>query len=207
MILKEAFRYQNFLSNLISNSIAYLNARNTVTVCTQEHLRKAANPDAENETVIIPKGVDYDFAPNDIINFLVDLLDEKDRLTSAISVAKKKAATDMDASIAMNKEYQRVAGALSHLAQIKPSERMFVERGQKFNVSGEAVMYNYNVKEVRTIDFDRNLAKSLSKRFNKKADETSMQIDKLNVELEVVHTPAYDIDDSLEDCVAKFLNK
>ena len=204
MILKEAFRYQNFLSNLINHALTYFSTRDNVVVRTQEHMRHVANPEAENETIVVPRATDFEFTPNDIIDFLVHVLEEKDNLTKKISAAKRMAEIDMDSSISMNKSYQLVAQRLGALTLMKSGERTFTERAQKFNANGEAVWYNYNVKEVATIDFDRNKAKALSKKFSKMADETSMQVDKLNVELEVDFSPAYDIGDTLEDCVAKF---
>ena len=51
MYLKEAFRYQNFLSRMVDRTTMYLGNRNYITKTTQEHLRKKANHEAEDETV------------------------------------------------------------------------------------------------------------------------------------------------------------
>lgn len=44
MILKEAYRYQNFLTNLISSAQTYLGSVSFVMKTTQEHMKSKANP-------------------------------------------------------------------------------------------------------------------------------------------------------------------
>jgi len=46
MYLKEAFRYQNYLNELISMTTTHLNVGQYTTKTIQEHLRQKANPDA-----------------------------------------------------------------------------------------------------------------------------------------------------------------
>lgn len=53
MILKEAYRYQNFLTNLINNAQTYLGNMSFVMTTTQKHMKSKANP--EKQRMIIWK--------------------------------------------------------------------------------------------------------------------------------------------------------
>ena len=79
--------------------------------------------------------------------------------------------------------------------------------GYKFNTVGDQVQYTYDVKEVTTIDFDRNKVKGLGKRLIEEADKVSAQVDKLMVELNVEYSPEFSVNDSFEDAVTQFLGK
>lgn len=207
MVLKEAFREQNFLDSLISQASYFISRTENVVTKKQEHMRKASNPDALDETIEVPKSVDVKYTPNDVVSFIMNVIDEKDKLTKAISVAKAQSETDIDSSISMNKTKQSIAKTLKAMSDIKASEKIETARGRKFNINGEEVGYSYDMKSITTIDFDRNMVKSLAKKLNKESDDISTQIDKLNVGLEVDYTPVYEIGDSLDDCIELFLEK
>lgn len=207
MVLKEAFRHQNFLDNLISEATNFVCVTSNVVTKTQEHLRKLANPEAENEVIEVPKLVSVDYTPNDIVSFIMNVITEKENLSKAIVLAKAKSEIDIDSFISLNKTKQNVAKFLKNMSEIKSNEKMSKGFGTKFNINGEQVSYSYDVKEITTIDFDRNKVKSLAKRLNKDSDDISTQIDKINVSLEVDYTPVYEIGDSLDDCMEIFLSK
>lgn len=209
MVLKEAFRNQNFLDNLLDKGLNYVNRTANVTTTTQNHLRKKANPDADDETIIVQKFVTFDndkIDPNVIVDFMLDVLAEKEKLTKAIAYAKSQVDLDIDAAIALNKKKQLVANALKSMSNIKSSERITQDRAYKFNAEGVQVPYTYDVKEVTSIDFDRNKVKALSKKLMLETDEVSNKIDSLNVTAYVDYVSKYDIGDSFEDCLNTFLD-
>ena len=205
MYLKEAFRYQNYLNELISATTSYLNGGQYTTKTVQEHLRKKANPDAENETIDLSAERALAYTANQMVDFLQHLIDEKQKLTKAISEAKKGCSIDIDAEIANNRIRQSVAATLSRMGNMKPSERMTRAYAYKFNAEGNQVQYAYEVKEVTTIDFDRNKVKGISKKLIQCADEASTAIDKAMVELAVDYNPNYSVNDSFEDAIEQFL--
>jgi hypothetical protein len=207
MILKEAFRYQNYLGTLINSAISYLSYADNVTIKTQEHLRNKVNSDAENETVIIPKKIDLEFTPNQIIDFLLNVLSEKELLSMAIDDAKLKTEINMDSSISINKQKQSVAEVLSRIVSIKANEKTVRGSGYKFNLEGNQVNYAYEINEITQIDFDRNKVKSVIKKLRNESDEVSTKLDKLQVEINVVYSPIYDLQDSFEDALDIFVNK
>lgn len=208
MVLKEAFRTQNYLENLINRGLMFLTSTDNVTTKKQEHMRKKVNADAEDETIEVPKSTVFEndkITPNVVVDFVMDVMAEKEKLTYAITVAKAKAEIDIDSSIALNKTRQGIAGILNTMANIKASERITTGRDYKFNNDGDQVLYAYNINEVTTIDFDRNKVKTLVKKLNRESDEVSTKLDALNVTVNVNYTPKYEIGDSFEDCLNVFL--
>lgn len=207
MILKEAFRYQNYLSRLIGEAIDYLTTTSNVIITKQEHLKSKSNSDAEDEVVIADKYSDIEYEPNQVIDFLLDVLNEKEKLSDAINKAKLNTEINIDSSIAINKEKQRIASIFDRLAKTKSGERIRNDSDYKFNAEGNQVSYYYEVKETTTIDFDRNKVKGIVKRLRRESDNTSNELDRVQVTLDVDYSPTYEINDDFEDSLEIFVNK
>lgn len=160
MILKEAFHYQNYLSDLYDNTLSYLTCASFVTTMKQVHNRAKTNPDAKDETIIVPKPGNPEFTPGQLLDFAVELIAEREKLSGAISEAKKKTEIDIDAAMAMNKAKQGFVSVLRSMAAIRSTETDKEGTGYKFNAEGNQVTYHYPVKEIRTIDYDRGNVKN-----------------------------------------------
>lgn len=206
MYLKEAFRYQNFLSLMIENAMTYLTNRSFVTKTTQEHLRKKANAEAEDETVEVAVDRPYTCTNNQLISILEHLMEEKAKLTAAISAAKKASPLDIDAELANNRTRQKTAAILNGMSRLRSTESVIRGTAYKFNGEGNQVPYSYDVRQVTIIDFDRNKVRNASRALAAKADEVSASIDKVMVELAVAYEPEYSVNDSFEDVVEQFLS-
>lgn len=205
MNLKESFRYQNFLEEKLNTVITYLGYESNVTTKKEIHNRKKANPDAEDETLENTIGRTIECPVTTLVNFVVHLIDEKQQLADAITVAKKTCNIDIDSSVSLNKRRQTVAQRFTQMCNIKTTEKVNPRAvGYKFNNEGNQVTYNYEVKEITTIDFDRDKVKAVAKNLIKKSDEISTLLDKIMIETEVVYTPLYDISDSLDDILALY---
>lgn len=205
MYLKEAFRYQNFLSRMIEFSTMYLSNKNFVTRTTQEHLRKKVNAEDEDETIDITLDRPFECTNNQLVSLLEHLMAEKEKLTAAISAAKKASPIDIDAELANNRTRQKVASVLANMSKIRSSENVVRGTGYKFNGEGNQVPYSYDVKQVTTIDFDRNKVRDVSRDLIAKADDVSTGIDKVMVDLVVEYEPEYSVNDALEDIVEQFV--
>ena len=103
MNLKESYRYANYLDGLLSTAYNYLRNKGFVTTTVEEHLRKQSNPDVENETIEVQKPFDVEFKPNDVIDFVVKVIEEKEKLSESIAKAKNTTDINIDNAIAMNK--------------------------------------------------------------------------------------------------------
>ena len=201
MNLKESYRYANYLDILLSTAYHYLQNKGFVTTTKQNHLRSKANSETVDEVIDVQKPYDVEFTPNDVINFVVKVIKEKELLADAIAKAKAGAEINIDNAIAMNKKKQGFVGVLNGLANMKSSEKNTTGRAYKFNVAGDQVPYSYDVVETTSIDFDRNDVKGLIKRYTKNTDEISAKLDAIAINTEVSFNPTWDISDSFEDIV------
>lgn len=205
MNLKEAFRYQNKLDTYFQSITTYLNYSNNIMITKQEHLRSKVNPDATDETVDTTKDRKISYPIDKLIQFAVHIILEKSKLSEEIENTKKNCGLNIDSAISLNKKKQELSKVFSYMANIKAVERVAQGRANKFNVEGNQVSYTYDIKEVSTIDFDRNKVKTLSKNFAKEADEVSTMIDKIMIDCEVNFVPTYDMNDTFEDALEQFV--
>lgn len=199
MILKEAFRYQNYLTSLFVQATGYLSREDFITTTIQKHNRTKVNPDAQDEDIVVPKTFTVDYKPNNLIDFVVKLIDEKQKLSNAIAEAKKSLDIDVDAAMSMNKTKQDFISVLRRMASIKSSESDKEGTSYKFNNDGDQVSYRYPVKEIKTIDYDRNVVKGLISKYKKETDEVSTERDRIDIITEVDYTPVWEVDTPLED--------
>lgn len=202
MVLKEAYRYQNFLTELISTAQAYLWKPNFITVQTQNHNKNKVNPDAENEIITV-QDVDVDFTPKQVIDFLVKAIAEKDKLANAIAEAKKTTTIDIDSAVSMNKVKQTYINILKNMAVRKSSQVESQGTDYKFDVNGEQKSYRYPVVTVTEINYDRNNVRNLYKKYQKETDEISMKLDEIQISTIVDFVPEWDISDTFEEIVTR----
>lgn len=199
MILKEAFRYQNYLTSLFVQATSYLSREDFITTTTQNHNRSMVNPDAQDEKISVPKVFNVDYKPNDLIDFVVKLIDEKQKLSNAITEAKKSLDMDIDAAMSMNKTKQDFISVLRRMASIKSTESEKEGTSYKFNNDGDQVSYRYPVKEVKAIDYNRNTVKGLISKYKKETDQISTTRDRIDIMTDVDYTPVWEVDTPLED--------
>jgi hypothetical protein len=202
MNLKESYRYANYLDDLLKTAYIYLGSKGFVTTITEEHLRSKANSEAPDEVIVAQKPYDVDFTPNDVINFVVKVIREKESLADAIAKAKSGTEINIDNAIALNKKKQQFIFVLNSIANIKPSEKQKQGSDYKFNLQdGNQIKYYYNVTEKTSIDFNRNDVKGLIKKLSKECDEVSTKLDAIEINTIVDFEPTYDVTDKFEDVV------
>lgn len=215
MNLKESYRYQNKLQNLLLQVQNYLvpdpycltnNSNPNITKTIQKHLRTKANPNAEDEEIDLTKERKIAYPVNVIGDFAMHLLGLKEQLTEAITEAKRnKTPFDIDSAISNNKMRQSLADTFKKMCDIRSSERIIEGVGYTFNNEGNQVSYKYDIKETTTIDFDRNKFKKMFRKLMKQSDEVSNQLDKIQVDVEVDFEPPYDVNDSFEDILEQYV--
>lgn len=201
MNLKESYRYANYLDRLLMTTDTYLRNKGFVTTTEQNHLRSKANPDAQDEKIAVQKPYDVDFKPNDIIDFVVKVINEKEKLFSSIADAKARTEINIDNAVAMNKKKQSFVNTLNSIVSIKPSETQSMGKDYKFDINNEQKPYSYQIISKTSIDFDRNSVKGLIKKYNKECDEISSKLDEIEITTQVNFTPLFDVNDSFEDLV------
>ena len=201
MNLKESYRYANYLDGLLSTAYAYLRNKGFVTTIVEEHLRKQSNPDVENEIIEVQKPFDVEFSPNDVIDFVVKVITEKEKLSDAIAKAKNTTDINIDNAISMNKKKQVFVSVLNGIADIKPSEIKTTSKSYKFDINGEQKPYVYDVNRKTSINFDRTDVRNLIKKYLKETDEISAKLDLIEITTQVDFVPKWDINEKFEELV------
>lgn len=201
--LKKSFEIQNLYSDLFDAAISILNSPD-VRKITQEHMRSKTNPDAEDETVITPKSYDSEYDNNSLIKFVCYLQAEIEKLSTRINSAKFYSGSDFDGMIAANRKKRLLLSTMETLARLKSSERTFKGTASKFNADGNQVSYIYDIKEISTIDYDRNMVKSVAHNLRKEVEDTSAAIDRMQLELYVDYDPKFEVGDNLEEALDKY---
>lgn len=204
MNLKEAFRYQNALNALLDRATASIAVPSHCFNTTRLHFRHDANPDAEDmveqvETEAAPKN-------DDVLKFLSDLIEEKQKVTKAIANAKActNSSFDIDAAVETNKYRQRVASAINSMLSNKPGKTIEMGRDYKFNAEGNQLSYVYSIQVEVTDAYDRNAAKGFMRQLISEADKVSNDIDAALINMEVHHEPRYNVHDSFEDIMETY---
>lgn len=206
MILKEAFRYQNFLSSMLESVSIYLCDTNNIMEIHHEHLRSAAHSDATDETICNKTDRAIKVPVDRIVDFGLEVLNEKEALAAAIDEAKKLCPS-VDRGIGINKNRQRFIGVLKRMASMREKECITSGTAYCFNAEGVQVPYRYDVKDSYKIDFDRANVKRIIDDLTAKCDEASNFADWSLTSVEVKFTPQFSINDSFEDLIVKFHEK
>ena len=205
MTLKEAFRYQNFLSSIFDTIMSNMNSSSACSVI-ETHLRSKANQDAEDEVVDRTSKRCFDCTVDQLIDVAQFIIKEKELLSIAIADAKYRDCMYMDANVSVNAARRQLQAKLSMLCRIKPDELETTSTGYRFNVEGNQVPYNYKV--IRTIkpSLNQSNAKDLSRNLARKADEVSVDVDRAMTTVELHNfTPSFDPSDSLDDVINTYL--
>lgn len=205
MNLKESFRYQNFLGSLMENATDSIRCKDHCFKITKKHLRKNANPEAED---LVEDVQCEDFYPIDVvIKFMETLVIERQKLTEAINRAKHSLAFDLDAAVETNKFRQLVGKSIKSMLRYTPRSRVEKGRDYKFNADGNQVEYLYDVEVVSEDAFNRDHAKVVMRSMISDADKTSCEIDAAIINRLVDYEPPFDVNLSFEDVMEEFTSK
>lgn len=214
MNIKESCRLQNHIDLLINMLSYYLKDTNNATKTTEKHLKSKSNPDAKDEIkeVVIEKDFGNDCSVVDIAYLVEQLLIEKLNLTNAIFNSKGDIAIQLnniiftlDSAVENAKKSRDLAYSLKPLVDLKGRETKTTAKDYKFNNEGNQVPYIYDLEIVRTLDFDRNDIIKLYKKLLDRADTLSTLIESEMLTDRVKFEPKYDIHDSVNDVVEKYL--
>ena len=210
MNLKEAFRYQKFLDCLMSTAkSSIVNGEHALSVC-KTHKRSVAHA---GDTDIVEKvEPQTSFWQNDdVIRFMVWLVEERGKLSYAINDAKRgclvSTGLDIDAAIETNKFRQLLHYGIKNMLGYTASRQTTTGKAYCFNANGEQVPYYYDVDVVKEEAYDRSSAKRIMSDVIKEADRISSAIDSAMVQLDVKYDTPFDVNDSFDDVMEEFLSK
>lgn len=204
MNLKESFRYQKFLDGLMRSAVYNLQSVQHSLKTIKVHLRHAVNPEAEDMTEIVDDG---EFVPNDtVLAFMAHLINEREKLSIAISKAKQSIGFDTDAAIETNKFRQMLNGAVRHMLRHVGTKRKVKESDYKFDINGQQVPYRYDVEITTTENYNKDAAKALMRATIAKADEVSAAVDAAMINTTVEYKPPYDVNETFDDVLDTFIH-
>ena len=203
MNLKEAFRYQNKLQNLMGEAQLILSRERNVTKVENTYLRHKVNPEDQDETTLELPGTEYAGQITEIAMLLMFLLEQREQLSYAIREAKKNMDMDFDGEISLNAKRQELADIFRRMSQIRSSERIHTGAGTgyKFNAEGNQVSYCCDLKQVISINFDRNKIRAYTTHLNQKSDRVSAELDKRMVNTEVRYDAPFDVNDTFDEII------
>ena len=208
MNLKEAFRYQNKLQNLLDSAQQILMVDKNILKTENTYLKsKATGGEVEDEVVIESPNPEYADKITNLAGFVLFLLTEKEKLYSAIREAKKKLLTDIDSETSLNAARQSALKVFAHMVDLRASESTVKNGGYgyRFNAEGNQITYKCDVKSVYTINYDRNVIKKYVQELAKKTDAVSTEIDRGIVNAEVGYECPFDVNDSFSEAFEIYL--
>ena len=149
-----------------------------------------------------------EFPANDsVLDFMLFLIGEREKLTTAIGTAKASIGFDLDAAVETNKSRQQACRSINGMLRFKASKRTEKGTDYKFNAEGNQTTYYYDVEVATAEAFDRAKAKNAVRDLISKADETSAAIDSAMINTHVEYEPPFNVNDAFEDVMAEFLAK
>ena len=99
MNMKDAFRFQNKLKNLMHEATSVLQDRRNIIKIKTTHLRSKVMTDAQDAVVEEAAPSEYAGHANEVAAFMMSLMEEREKLSKAIHSAKSNLDLDMDLSL------------------------------------------------------------------------------------------------------------
>ena len=196
MNLKEAFRFQNKLQSMMADAQSILGNNGNITKVQNTYLR---------HKVITMEAPSTEYSENitEMAEFLLFLLDEREKLSAAIHKAKVSLplGAGLDGEVSLNGKRQEIATLLRHMAGLRNGEVLISNGGvgYRFNNEGNQVSYRCDVKRVTTINFDRNKIRKMCADLSKKSDETSAALDVALVNTPVEYEAPFDVNETFAE--------
>ena len=207
MNLKEAFQAQNKIELLFDFVSGYLDDEKNLISTTEKHFRSKAAEGQQDEKIDII--VDNKFPPDKVIDFLLMLIDEREKLAKAIHNAKASMKFDLDSAVDVNKKRHSAAETLRQLRNFKSSSQLEKNGGvgYVFNKEGNQTTYRYDIECVKTIDYDRNRVRELIKKIQKEANKVSNEIDAALISTTVKYKLPFDMNAGNLEVIEEFVSK
>ena len=209
MNLKDAFRVQNKLQSVMAQAMEILEDHRNILKIKTTHLRSKVMGEAQDVVVEENAPSEYAGHANEIAEFLMAMMKEREALCAAIRDAKGRLALDLDSEVGLNRQRQALALVFRNMTALRNREKTIAGGGSgyRFNSDGNQITYRCDARQVITIDFDRNKIRALASSLGKKSDGLSIEMDKCLVNSEVDYVPPFDLNDSFDTILTDFIEK
>ena len=211
MNLKEAFRFQNKLQELIGKTEEILKNESNVMLVTNTVLKSKVDKDATDEvTKDQSRFTLFDLSNKVTVlaDFLMYLFEQRKELSLAIQKAKADLPIDIDAETSLNAKRQEISNVFSSMVSLRNSETILSKGGigYRFNAEGNQTPYKCDIRIVRTINFDRNKVRSYLKKLNSDSGAVSSKLDICLVTSNVDYDAPFDVNDGFAEIFDGYCN-
>ena len=139
MNLKEAFRFQNKLQSMMTDAQSILGNNGNITKVQNTYLRHKVMAEAEDEVTMEAPSTEYSENITEMAEFLLFLLDEREKLSAAIHKAKVSLplGAGLDGEVSLNGKRQEIATLLRHMAGLRNGEVLISNGGVGYRFNNE----------------------------------------------------------------------
>ena len=209
MNLKEAFQAQNVFGKLNEHAFEYLEDTGNLMTVTEKHFRSKVAADQPDEELNVTNIDKKKFPTGKLIEFLIKLLEEREKLSRAIHATKAAMDFDLDTAVDANRRRHALASTLDALARQQSSHTVMKNagRGYVFNKDGNQTEYRYDIERIQTIDYDRTKVRKLLKKLYAEADRVSTEIDLALLNTKVDYELPFDIHGDYDSIIEEYIEK
>lgn len=202
MVLREAFRYQNFIESILGAAERFLAQNDNIMKVVENHNCSKAQPSVEDFIKEHERTIDV--SPDTVIDFYISVFKEREALSRAINDAKVQHCPDMDMELSLNKTRQRIAGRLKQVSSNKPTKS--VTRGSAFcfNNEGNQVQFYYDINVESEPDFNRQNVKKIVKEITEESDTISTRLDYYLSNVPVNFEKSFDMNETFEELIEEY---
>ena len=197
----DACRYQNHLRDLFTEVVLLLSDNDFITTTVNTHHMSDANKAMSDKVEAVAGPFDdLGITPEKVVDLALDIISERENLANAISIAKAQADLQIDAACMANKDKRTLVSYLNNMGKKKSRETEGNGTFYALNeVDGKQTPFIYKITTVEKINYDRNKVKGIANRLNREMKETSKEIDRYNLDIQVDFEPRWSEEDSIED--------
>ena len=160
-------------------------------------MRGEVNPSAANETVLLHEEREIPRPAREAIGLLLLVYKEKVAVSEAIHGALARMPAGMNAMIEANRVRKQASEALELLLRYGKPKRIVTQgSGYMLNAEGNQVPYRYDIRVEREPDFDPETIRLERKRLLEEAARASAEIERLMLDTQVWHEPAFDVNEA-----------
>lgn len=207
MNLKEAFRYEKYLTRLFNEGRHRLQDRPMIVY--YDHLRHSAYAKHDDETLRGEGSLSDQPDKEETLDFLLYLLRQKQTLGEAIRRAKSEGGVSLDAETQINAMRRQLYDTLQDMMQNRPRTLMcFGEgTGYYFSEDGTQKEYRYDIRERTVLSFSREKFGEKATALIRQAEKVSAGIERQLLFVQVEYDPPFEVHCSLQEALEQYVDK
>ena len=207
MNLKDAFRYEKFLTRLFNEGLHRLQANPTIVY--NDHKRHAAYPKHEDET-FLSEYSDLERPGKDVLlDLLLYLLRQKQLLGEAIRRAKSEVGVSLDAEMQINAMRRSLYDVLQTMLACRPQTVTSFGEGTGYYFTDDGVQkeYRYDIDRRTVLNFSRQKFGEKATALIRQAEKVSSGIERQLLFVQVEYDPPFEVHCGLQDVLEQYAER